>query len=117
MLRRRRIPNDVPQLHRRLIGPGGDTRWNQHRLQATLPRFTHHEIDVRERARVLDLVERVRPDAIVHTAAQPSHDLAARIPSFVSEAAQLGEAARVGACNTCIVEYGDGFAVVTNFEM
>jgi predicted regulator of Ras-like GTPase activity (Roadblock/LC7/MglB family) len=41
------------------------------------------------------------------------HDLAARIPSFVSEAAQLGEAARVGGCNTCIVEYGDGFAVVT----
>jgi predicted regulator of Ras-like GTPase activity (Roadblock/LC7/MglB family) len=41
------------------------------------------------------------------------NDLAARIPSFVSEAAFLGEAARVGGCNTCIVEYGDGFAVVT----
>src|SRR2546430_13285040 len=41
------------------------------------------------------------------------HDLAARIPSFITEAVQLGEAARVGGCNTCIVEYGDGFAVVT----
>jgi len=29
---------------------------------------------------VLDLVEKVRPDAIVHTAAQPSHDRAAAIP-------------------------------------
>ena len=29
---------------------------------------------------MLDLVEKVRPDAIVHTAAQPSHDRAAAIP-------------------------------------
>jgi CDP-paratose 2-epimerase len=62
------------------FGPHGDTRWMQMRLQARLPHFCHHELDVRDRAGVLDLIEECRPDAIVHTAAQPSHDLAARIP-------------------------------------
>jgi CDP-paratose 2-epimerase len=62
------------------FGPEGDTRWNQHRLHATLPRFEHHELDVRDRTRILDLVRTLRPSAIVHTAAQPSHDRAAAIP-------------------------------------
>jgi CDP-paratose 2-epimerase len=62
------------------LGPEGDTRWNQRRLEASLKRFTHHELDIRDRAGVLDLIATVRPDAIVHTAAQPSHDRAAAIP-------------------------------------
>jgi CDP-paratose 2-epimerase len=62
------------------FGPGGDTRWNQKRLEAECKRFHHHELDVRDRAGVLRFVEELLPDAIVHTAAQPSHDLAAKIP-------------------------------------
>jgi CDP-paratose 2-epimerase len=62
------------------FGPQGDTRWNQERLQQTLPSFVHHELDIRDRAGVLALMEEIRPDAIVHTAAQPSHDRAAAIP-------------------------------------
>lgn len=62
------------------FGPHGDTRWNQQRLQATLPRFIHYELDIRDRSGMLKLVEELRPDAVVHTAAQPSHDLAAQIP-------------------------------------
>jgi len=62
------------------FGPSGDTRWNQRRLQSELPHFVHHELDIRARKDVLELVAEVRPDAIVHTAAQPSHDLAAQIP-------------------------------------
>lgn len=62
------------------FGPAGDTRWNQHRLQECLPRFTHHEVDVRDRHGVISLVDSVQPDAIVHAAAQPSHDRAATIP-------------------------------------
>jgi CDP-paratose 2-epimerase len=62
------------------FGPGGDTRWNQKSLQAECKRFHHHELDVRDRPGVLRFVEDLRPDAIVHTAAQPSHDLAAKIP-------------------------------------
>ena len=62
------------------FGSEGDTRWNQRRLQETLPRFTHHELDIRHREGVLELLEELRPDAVVHTAAQPSHDRAAAIP-------------------------------------
>jgi CDP-paratose 2-epimerase len=62
------------------FGPQGDTRWNQRRLQADLKNFRHHELDIRNRQGALTLVQELRPDAIVHTAAQPSHDLAAKIP-------------------------------------
>lgn len=62
------------------FGPAGDTRWNQERLQQTLSRFTHHEIDIRDRNAVALLVGTLQPSAIVHTAAQPSHDRAAAIP-------------------------------------
>jgi CDP-paratose 2-epimerase len=62
------------------FGPQGDTRWNQRRLLADLPGFRHHELDIRDRAAVLALVKELKPSAIVHTAAQPSHDRAAAIP-------------------------------------
>jgi len=62
------------------FGPQGTTRWNQRRLEAELGDFQHHELDVRDRSGILGLVERIKPDAIVHTAAQPSHDRAAAIP-------------------------------------
>ena len=42
--------------------------------------FNHHELDIRERSKVLELMNRLKPDAIVHAAAQPSHDKAASIP-------------------------------------
>jgi predicted regulator of Ras-like GTPase activity (Roadblock/LC7/MglB family) len=41
------------------------------------------------------------------------HDLAARLPSFLNEAARLGEASRLGNCSTCIVEFADGYAILT----
>jgi len=62
------------------FGPQGDTRWNQFRLERELSGFEHHELDVRDRQGVQALVQRLRPMIIVHTAAQPSHDLAANIP-------------------------------------
>lgn len=62
------------------FGPKGDTRWNQQRLLSDLRGFQHHELDIRDRNAVLSLLEAIRPDAIVHTAAQPSHDLAAKMP-------------------------------------
>ena len=62
------------------FGPSGDTRWNQQRLQDTIKGYVHHERDIRDRQGILDLVMEVKPDAIVHTAAQPSHDRAAAIP-------------------------------------
>jgi CDP-paratose 2-epimerase len=62
------------------FGPQGDTRWNQQRLLDQFPNFIHNEIDIRNRKMVLDFIEKIKPDAIVHTAAQPSHDLAASRP-------------------------------------
>ncbi len=62
------------------FGPQGDTRWNQKRLQRLIPGFIHHEMDIRNREGIIRLVSDIRPDAIVHTAAQPSHDRAAAIP-------------------------------------
>jgi CDP-paratose 2-epimerase len=62
------------------FGSQGDTRWNQQRLQTVIKGFVHHEVDIRDRQGVLNLIDSLRPDAIVHTAAQPSHDLAATIP-------------------------------------
>jgi CDP-paratose 2-epimerase len=62
------------------FGPQGDTRWNQNRLQTLLGnKFIHHEIDLRDRPGILNLLKEILPDAIVHAAAQPSHDRAAAI--------------------------------------
>jgi len=65
---------------RQFFGPDGDTSWNQKRLASTLNNYTHHTLDIRDRAGVLALIASLRPTCIVHAAAQPSHDLAARIP-------------------------------------
>lgn len=63
------------------FGSQGDTRWNQARLSRHLAdKFEHHELDIRNRNGVLDLIRQVRPSVIVHAAAQPSHDRAASIP-------------------------------------
>jgi CDP-paratose 2-epimerase len=62
------------------FGPQGDTRWNQQRLAESLLGFVHHEVDIRDRSGVFELVKTINPDVIVHTAAQPSHDRAAAIP-------------------------------------
>jgi CDP-paratose 2-epimerase len=62
------------------FGPQGDTRWNQQRLAGLIPGFVHHELDIRNRGDVLELIAALQPAAIVHAAAQPSHDRAAAIP-------------------------------------
>src|SRR5208282_5886881 len=62
------------------FGAGGDTRWNQRRLLETHKNFRHHELDIRNRADVEELVSRLKPVLLVHAAAQPSHDLAASRP-------------------------------------
>jgi CDP-paratose 2-epimerase len=62
------------------FGPEGDTTWNLTRLQHQFPGFRNFAIDIRDREAIADLFERERPDAVIHCAAQPSHDLAARRP-------------------------------------
>jgi CDP-paratose 2-epimerase len=67
-------------LRREFFGTDGDTSSTLRRLKAEARRFDHHALDVRERLGIDELVNHLRPDLIVHCAAQPSHDLAARRP-------------------------------------
>lgn len=67
-------------MRREFFGPSGDTTWCRDRLLATTRRFTHHGIDIREQAHVFELFKRERFGAVVHCAAQPSHDRARDFP-------------------------------------
>lgn len=57
------------------LGPTADTRWNAERLRRTHAEYHHHDVDIRDRAAVMDSVRTLLPDLLVHAAAQPSHDL------------------------------------------
>jgi len=67
-------------MRRDFFGQDGDTTWNLERLHHVTRRFVHHDLDIRHRAGVESVVSDCRPDLIIHAAAQPSHDLAARRP-------------------------------------
>lgn len=62
------------------FGTKGDTTWNRKRLEETCTNFTHHELDIRHRETVDALFSENQFDLILHAAAQPSHDLAAKRP-------------------------------------
>ncbi|HUQ70159.1 MAG TPA: NAD-dependent epimerase/dehydratase family protein [Planctomycetaceae bacterium] len=100
------------------FGPQGDTTWNRQQLQRDCAGFAHHELDIRNREGVLRLIAEIRPDLIVHTAAQPSHDLAASRPYDDFDVNAVGtmnvlEAVRRGAPDAVFVHmstnkvYGD----------
>ncbi|MFN8546108.1 MAG: NAD-dependent epimerase/dehydratase family protein [Candidatus Binatia bacterium] len=67
-------------MRRDFFGPGGDTTWVLERLRATTRRFRHVPGDIRDRPSMFALWDEFRPDAVIHCAAQPSHDLAATRP-------------------------------------
>jgi CDP-paratose 2-epimerase len=67
-------------MRRDFFGAEGDTRWNQQRLVGACKNFRHVELDIRDRDGVLRQMDAIKPNLIVHTAAQPSHDLAAKRP-------------------------------------
>ena len=62
------------------FGPTGGTKWNLERLKLKFENFTNYEIDIRDRLKVMNLISEIKPNYIIHTAAQPSHDKAAEIP-------------------------------------
>ncbi len=86
------------------FGPAGDTRWNQRQLEDTVRHFHHHELDIRDRPRVFDLVRTIRPALIVHAAGQPSHDLAAAIPFDDFETNAVGTLNLLEAARRCCKE-------------
>ena len=62
------------------FGPGGTTTPTVAQLKTAHANYSHQAIDIRDRQAVRDVMERERPQLIIHTAAQPSHDKAAAIP-------------------------------------
>jgi CDP-paratose 2-epimerase len=62
------------------FGPAASTRPVVENLVRTVKHYDHRGLDIRDRGAVRELIREVRPDLIVHTAAQPSHDRAAAIP-------------------------------------
>jgi len=71
------VDNDMRQF---FFGAAGSTNETTAYLKETVPTFRHQPLDIRDRQAVRDLFEAERPDFIIHTAAQPSHDKAASIP-------------------------------------
>ena len=62
------------------FGHKGDTTWNLNRLRAACRNFHPLNADIRNRAELLKVVQDARPHLVIHAAAQPSHDLAAKRP-------------------------------------
>lgn len=62
------------------FGPQGDTTWNRQRLEASCARYTHLDVDIRDREAVDRTFAKGGYELVVHAAAQPSHDLAASRP-------------------------------------
>ena len=73
------IDNDMRKV---FFGEEASTTWNRLRLEQDLDRYTHYDLDIRD----YDAIERLFARhgkaiaLVIHTAAQPSHDWAARDP-------------------------------------
>lgn len=73
------IDNDMRSY---FFGPESSTVWNRRRLQETIPSYIHKNIDIRHEPDLRQVFEEFGQDikTVIHTAAQPSHDWAAREP-------------------------------------
>ncbi|HVQ39273.1 MAG TPA: NAD-dependent epimerase/dehydratase family protein [Pyrinomonadaceae bacterium] len=73
------IDNDMRKY---FFGAEASTAWNTQQLQSSLKNFQHHPIDIRDEEKVRNMFAGFGKDIslVVHTAAQPSHDWAAKEP-------------------------------------
>ncbi len=64
------------------FGTEASTAWSRQRLEETLPWYHHHDVDIRDQAAVEAVFDLYgsEVEVVIHTAAQPSHDWAAREP-------------------------------------
>src|SRR5437016_13072368 len=64
------------------FGPEASTEWMQKQLTASVKGYQHHNLDVRDHAAIFELFRKFGHtiSLVIHTAAQPSHDWAAREP-------------------------------------
>src|SRR5215471_21736782 len=73
------IDNDMRKY---FFGPEASTEWMRKHLEATLKNYQHYSIDIRDQASIFEVFRHCGHDIslVIHTAAQPSHDWAAREP-------------------------------------
>ena len=73
------IDNDM---RKRFFGDDASTEWSRRDLESTIPNYTHREIDIRDRTGIESAFAEYGTDIklVIHTAAQPSHDWAAKDP-------------------------------------
>jgi len=64
------------------FGNDASTLWNKKRLIQLLPNYKHYDVDIRDKDDVEKIFNKYGSDVelIIHTAAQPSHDWAAKNP-------------------------------------
>jgi CDP-paratose 2-epimerase len=67
-------------MRRVFFGDAGDTAWNLARLKNISKNYHHHSIDIRSYASIEALFKKYKFNAVIHCAAQPSHDKAREIP-------------------------------------
>jgi CDP-paratose 2-epimerase len=73
------IDNDM---RKEFFGPEASGAWSRRQLEATLDGYRHFDIDIRDQAAIAELFSSYGRNiaVVIHAAAQPSHDWAARAP-------------------------------------
>lgn len=71
------IDNDMRQY---FFGKEASTSWNRRELEDTYKNYTHLATDIRNETELENLFSKYQFELIIHTAAQPSHDWAAKEP-------------------------------------
>lgn len=63
------------------FGNDASTDWNRQLLEKKYPKqYKHHSVDIRDYGSLIDIFKKNKFDMVIHTAAQPSHDWAAKEP-------------------------------------
>lgn len=62
------------------FGDSASTSWNKRRLKKEIKKYDHYNVDIRNQKKIEEIFKTHEPDLIIHTAAQPSHDWAAKEP-------------------------------------
>jgi CDP-paratose 2-epimerase len=73
------IDNDMRKF---FFGEEASTAWNRQCLEAEVEKYVHYDVDIRDYSKIREIFERFGKNIslVIHTAAQPSHDWAARDP-------------------------------------
>jgi len=62
------------------FGPEASTKWNQKLLEDKIDNYKHYSVDIRNEKKIKEIFRRYKFSLVIHAAAQPSHDWAAKEP-------------------------------------